>query len=234
MLLRTIYKNIFGQRVLSGPFQGLQYIAESVGSVHFPKLLGTYERELWPQVEGLIAYAPDALINVGAGEGYYAIGIARRLVNVRVVAFEADARGRNLIGQVAALNKVQARVEIRGTCTPADLAAALRDARRPALVIDAEGAEGELLDPVGVPDLARTAVLVEVHDFIAPLGDLLLRRFAPTHHHQEIWSQPRTARDLPGLIRVMAYTPWRDQAVRAMDEDRPGPMRWFWFEPRSP
>jgi hypothetical protein len=226
MRLRTIYEKIIGWCVLAGPFRGLRYVPEAVGSVHAPKLLGTYERELHPQLAALIAHAPDVVVNIGAGEGYYAVGLARRLVQAKIIAFEADDRGRELTGRVAALNRVGRRVEVRGLCTPADLATALRGTQRPAVVIDAEGAEGEILDPVRVPDLARAVILVEVHDFISPLlGDLLLGRFAPTHRHVEIWSRSRTAHDLPGFTRLATLTPWRGQAVRAMDEQRPGPMR---------
>lgn len=232
MFLRTLYKHLFGWRVLAGPFRGLRYVPESVGSVHFAKLLGTYERELWPHIGKLIDRAPDGIINIGAGEGYYAAGLAWRLPGTRVTAFETDAFGRELIGRIAALNQIGARVDIRGCCTPADLAAALAGIERPAIVIDAEGAEGDLLDPARIPALVRADILVEVHDFIAPLGELLLTRFSPTHQCEEIWSRPRTARDLPFPIRTIAFTPWAGRAVRVMDEQRPGPMRWFWLEPR--
>lgn len=235
MRLRTLYEKVIGWRVLAGPFRGLRYVPEAVGSVHAPKLLGTYECELRPQVEALIARAPDVIVNIGAGEGYYAVGLARRLPHTRVLAFEADARGRDLTARVAALNGVGDRVAVHGLCAVADLIAALRGTERPVVVIDAEGAEQPLLDPVQTPDLARCAILVEVHDFILPeIGDLLQRRFALTHRRQEIWSEPRTARDLPGFTRLAALSPWRRQAVHAMDEQRPGRMRWFWLEPVTP
>jgi hypothetical protein len=235
MRLRTLYEKLLGWQVLAGPFRGLRYVPEAIGSVHAPKLLGTYESELHPHIEALVTRKPDVIINVGAGEGYYAVGLARRLKHARIIAFEADPRGQELTGRVAALNGVAPRVEVRGLCAVADLSLALRGAGRPAVVVDAEGAEGEILDPARAPGLARAVILVEVHDFISSaLGDLLLRRFAATHRHEEVWSRPRTARDLPGLARLAALSPWRDQAVRAMDEQRPGPMRWFWFEPRSP
>lgn len=233
MSLRGIFSGIFGWRVIAGPFRGLRYVPEGVGSVLPAKLLGAYERELRPQIARLVARAPDVIVNIGAGEGYYAIGLARCLPQTRVIAYEGNPHGRELISRLATLNGVAARVEVRGLCAMGDLKAALEGTQRPVVVIDAEGAEEELLDPVRAPDLARCAILVEVHDFIAPLGELLLGRFSATHRHQEIWSQPRLARDLPGLTRLIAFTPWRSRAVAAMDERRPGPMRWFWLEPRS-
>jgi hypothetical protein len=231
MFFRSLYKHLFGWSVLAGPFAGLRYLPGSVGSVHFAKLLGTYELELRPQIEELIALAPEVVINIGAGEGYYAVGLAARLPGARVIAFETDAGGRHMIGQMAAFNGTGVRLDIRGHCSLSDLVDALPRTGNPALIIDAEGAEGELLDPEKIPALARTTMLVEVHDFVAPLGDLLRRRFAPTHSIEEIWSRPRTALDLPPQIRLMALTPWRIRAVNVMDEKRPRPMRWFWCQP---
>jgi len=233
-MLRAVYKSLFGERVFSGPFRGLHYVPRSIGSVHDAKLLGTYERELWPQVEQLIASAPDVIVNLGAGEGYYAVGLAARLPATRVIAFETDPRGQELIRRFARLNQVASQVEIRGHATPDGLALALAGAQHPAVVIDVEGAEGELLDTARVAGLARSRILVEVHDFIAPLGGLLLARFAPTHRHVEIWSHARGPRDIPGWARLFALTPWRNRIVRAMDERRPERMRWLWFEPLGP
>lgn len=231
MLFRSLYKHMFGWRVLAGPFAGLQYLPGSVGSVHFAKLLGTYELELRPLVEDLISLAPRIVINVGAGEGYYAVGLAFRLPGARIIAFETDAGARAMIGQMAGLNNVADRLDIRGHCTGPDLAAALAGDGPVAIVMDVEGAEIELLDPERIPALARAAILVEVHDFAAPVGEVLRARFSSSHALQETWSRPRQARDLPRPIQLMAMSPWRRQAVNVMDERRPGPMRWFWLQP---
>lgn len=230
-MLRTVYQRLFGERIFAGPFRGLHYVTGSVGSVHSAKLLGVYERELWPQVERVIRLEPDVVANVGAGEGYYAVGLAARLPHARVVAFESARHGQSLIREFAARNGAGSRVEVRGTCTPEDLQSVLEGASRPSVVIDAEGAEQEILDPSRVPALRRSCVLVEVHDFIAPIGNLLLERFAPSHRTVEVWSHPRRVGDLPVILRGLALTPWKSRILRALDEQRPGPMRWFWFEP---
>ncbi len=229
-MLRTLYHRVFGETVFSGPFRGLRYIPNSVGSVHLAKLIGTYECEVRPQIERLIARAPDVFVNIGAAEGYYAVGVAARLPAVRVVAFETEPHGRDLIQRLAARNDVAARIEIHGTATPENLALALRGARRPCVMIDAEGAEDRILDPILVPDLSQCDMLVEAHDFVAPIGARLSGRFAGTHKHEEVWSHPRRVADLPGAIRLAGWTPWRNQILKALDEQRPGPMRWFWFE----
>ena len=56
-------------------------------------------------------------VNLGASEGCYAVGFARRMPNVPVVAFEADASNRELCAVVAAENGVAHQVRILGECT---------------------------------------------------------------------------------------------------------------------
>ena len=88
--VRPLLWEQLGGIVAGGPFQGLRYIRESVGSAWAPKMLGTYEKELWPVVDVLIRRRPRWIVDVGAAEGYYAVGLAMRLGAAQVVAFEAD------------------------------------------------------------------------------------------------------------------------------------------------
>lgn len=233
MSLRSLLRSVCGNRVLSGPFRGLAYSEHSVGSVFLAKILGTYERELHPTVARLAALAPDVIVNIGAAEGYYAVGLAKLLPATRVFAFEAQSHGQTMIAEIASLNHVADRIHIRGLCAPADLSDVLEGTLRPVIVIDAEGAEETLLHPGHIPALARCAILVEVHDFIAPLGKLLAGRFSSTHACLEIWSRPRSCSDLPLMLRLLAVGPLRQRLLAAMDEKRPGPMRWFWMEPHA-
>jgi hypothetical protein len=40
---------------------------------------GCYEHELHGEIEQLVTRGFDAVLNIGCGEGYYAIGLARRM-----------------------------------------------------------------------------------------------------------------------------------------------------------
>lgn len=235
MRLRTLFHRVFGWRILAGPFAGMHYVGDYAGSLLPSKLLGTYERELHAIVDRLLAQKPPFIVNVGAGEGYYAVGLARRLPSCLIYAFEADEHGRALIAQVAAQNHVTDRVKIGGLCTQSDLATAFTRADASCwLIIDVEGAEDHLLDPVAIPSLARTIVLVELHDFIdATLGERLKQRFTSSHRVEELWAEPRTPSHLPSWLRWLALTPWRERLLHAMDEQRPGRMRWWVLTPKS-
>jgi len=220
--------------VKSGPFRAMKYVDSSVGSVLLPKLLGVYEKELHFAVERACDLGFSSIINIGAGEGYYAVGMAIRNPDARVLAFESDAAGRAATGQLARLNAVDERVEIRGACEAADLAEALAAAGGKALVIcDVEGAELSLLDPEVVGALRSCHILVELHDFVVRgLSDVVRTRFAASHQIRAIWQQDRTRADFPSRELYALLLP--EHYLRTvMAEYRPERMSWFWMEPHA-
>src|SRR5947207_8629242 len=77
-----------GLIIQAGPFAGMRYVAPATGRTILPKLLGSYETELHSIVEQVIAADHRVVINIGCAEGYYAVGLALRLPNSRVYAFD--------------------------------------------------------------------------------------------------------------------------------------------------
>lgn len=217
--------------VMSGPFTGTRYVQISQGSAYIPKLLGIYERELTPQVEALIARQPRLVVDVGAAEGYYAVGLARRLPEARVLCFEMEERGQKALREMAALNEVEDRVRVLGKCDPEDLALALGNETSAVVVCDVEGYEEKLLDPALVSALRHAAILVELHDFIIPgITETLKLRFGETHHISHLWQEPRSRSEFPWrtfgtAILPNSYLDW------AVSEWRPVRMAWLWMEP---
>jgi hypothetical protein len=153
-----------GCRVFQGPFAGMDYVEHAIGSCYTPKLIGTYEKELWPVIDEIITKPYDTVIDIGAAEGYYAIGLARRLPSARVIAFEAQTQHHALLLNLARRNGVHDRVTLRGLCGPDDLAACLTPRSRTLILSDCEGAERELLNPDQTTALANADLLVEEHD----------------------------------------------------------------------
>jgi Met-10+ like-protein len=220
-------------RVRSGPFAEVRYVDDSIGSCYIPKLLGIYENELTAPVESICQRKPALIVDIGAAEGYYAVGLAVRNPQARVIAFEMNPKGQVALREMTALNNVSSRVEVRGKCELADLAAALGDTPRPVVVCDVEGYEEKLLDLQAVPALARTSLLVELHDFIIPgVTEELKKRFGATHHIEHIWQQPRSRTQFPWRTFATALLPkyYLDWSV---DEWRPERMAWLWMEPHG-
>jgi hypothetical protein len=231
LVRRSIDRRAHGQ-VVSGPFAGMRYAPEKVvGSVVDPKRLGTYELELWPIIEDIVKGPFDRIVNVGAGEGYYAVGLALRMPAARVVAFEQDPSGRASIKALADQNRVLDRVEVRGRCEPADLSAAL-SGERACVVCDVEGEEAALLDPAAAPELRRHHVLVEIHDFVVPgVGQVIERCFDASHEVEVVWQRDRRFADFPSPGWLQRLLPER-YTLAFLHESRPARMRWLYMIPR--
>lgn len=210
--------------VIRGPFQGTWIGHDTTwGGVSY-YLAGTYEDELSPVIEAEIQRQPPTLVDIGAAEGYFAVGFARRSPATRVIASDVLASARERCSAIAAANDVA--VEVVGALTPA----VLSDLLVPhALVIcDCEGCELELMDPTRVPELASTTLIVEVHDFVNPeISSIIKARFSTTHEVQFITAQPKTPRHYPHLASLSPADAWK-----AVQENRPCVMEWAVMTPR--
>lgn len=229
-----IFKRTMGRRVLSGPFIGMRYVASSLGGAYYPRVLGTYELELGPAIEALCQKSFDTIINVGAGEGYYAVGLALRNPHAHIVAFEGNVEGQRLIKQMAEMNGVAQRLSIRGLCDAGLLLDCLSDSTKSLVVMDVEGSESAMLDPVIVPKLKESYILVELHDFLSEgVSASILKRFQDTHKITKILSQPRTFADFPVNISGVASLLPKRWLTKIMDEWRQEKMNWFYLKPNA-
>lgn len=210
----------------AGPFTGMPYIREACGSLLTPKLIGTYEIELWDAVERAISDSPGLVVDIGAAEGYYAVGLARRMPAVRVIAYEMSDDGRKMLAGLAARSGVASRLTIKGECTPSELEA-IRPDCRVLVICDCEGVESVLLDPARVPWLAEASLIIETHDHLfAGVSDALRSRFERTHEVIRIEPRPRTVADVGPRF---AFTEWEvGRVARERSPDNPG---WLIMRP---
>jgi len=187
-----------------------------------PKLLGVYERELQAIVLGFATRGYRTVINAGCAEGYYAVGLARALPRVEVLAFDSEPRARERCAELAALNQVSDRVTIGGTVRPEALAGHPLPAL---LVCDVEGAENELLDPLKAPALVDMDILVEVHDvFVEGTTERLTARFGDSHRITPVASG---SVDLPALPELDGME--QMDRLLAYWEGRLAGTHWLWM-----
>jgi hypothetical protein len=214
-----------GWVVQSGPFEGMKLSDRrswSDGDM-LPKLIGCYEAELHAAVRQVAAVAPDLVVNVGAAEGYYAIGLARLIPHCRVHAFDTAQVSQDICRLAAGLNDVGGRVFVGGRCTPELLQAVLARATAPFLFCDCEGYERQLIDPEQVPALRSTAIVVECHDFLdAGVTQTMADRLSATHALTTIHEGARDPNISPFLRDFGSLDRWL-----AVCEYRPTMMHWL-------
>ena len=220
------------QIVVGGSFKGMRYHGEAVCGASAPKTLGVYESEIAPIFLKWSAIPFQHIINVGSGEGYYAVGCAMLWPFARVMAFETNEEGRTLLGRNVQLNGVQSRVEIMGHCRREELSATMLGDEASLIIMDAEGAEGELLNPRKIPGLANAYIIVEIHDFIDKrLGEIVSSQLKSSHVIEEVRTQRRTFRDFHEPREYWLRLWLLPYLKQYADEFRPGPMRWFCCTP---
>ena len=218
-----------GDTVQAGPFAGMVLPADldapDYQTALMPILMGVFEQELSPAIRRIIESAPSLFVNVGAAEGYYAVGIARAVPGAHVVGYEMLESARDACRRVAEANGVS--IDLRGECTVAELNAVLD---RPAtLFVDCEGGERVLLDPAAVPALAQCDILVECHDMkVAGTTELMVERFQPTHEIERIEEGSR-----PLLAHEMFHGRSSLERLIAVCEFRGGTSNWLMLTPKS-
>jgi precorrin-6B methylase 2 len=216
-----------GPRIAAGPFAGMEYVTEAAEGALMPRLLGAYEAELHPYLHAIAAEGPECVIDVGCAEGYYAVGLARLMPQVTVYAFDIDPRARAACADLAARNGVSERVVVGGEFPPTGFQAFA--GARALVMVDAEGAEVEILQPALSPALEGMTIIVETHDLYRPGAlALLTERFSPTHRIVRVDHRLRDV-ELPGWLREL---PPLDQLL-AVWEWRAAPTPWLVMHPRG-
>jgi hypothetical protein len=222
------------QSVVGGPFKGMRYHGDAVCGAAAPKILGVYESELAPFLLRWSTIPFQHIIDVGAAEGYYAIGCAMLWPQATVTAFETSEEGRILLTRNVELNGLQSRVKIMGYCGREQLQAAMLNGQPSLVIVDIEGAEGHLLEPGKIHGLANAHIIVEIHDYVGgSVGETVSSSLTSTHVIEEVRNQSRTFRDFHeprALWKRFWFLPYLKQYA---DELRPGPMRWFCCTPRK-
>jgi hypothetical protein len=234
----TVYLTRFvmerSQRIVqNGPFRGMRYTDGSVGSAYIPKLIGTYERELSAIVEQVCTRNSATIIDIGAAEGYYAIGFARRLPDAKIIAYELKPEGREKIAEMALLNDVSTQVDIRGQCNEIEFAELLANHPTALYFLDVEGFEENLLTPSMLPNMRLATFIIETHDFIVPgITHKLVDMFSGTHAITRISSEPRESSDLLWNSLATRILPSRE-ILWAVSEHRPAGMGWLYLVPKD-
>jgi hypothetical protein len=218
-----------GGVVQSGPFRGMKVLHET--SWHkgalAPMLLGTHEQELHgvleQEIERLGKLSMPVIANIGCAEGYYAVGLARRLPQAEVWAVDVDWEALAITERTAGPNNVW-------VWRTASAELVLSKLSLDFVFMDCEGAEIHYLDVEKYPALRGAHVLVEVHQtFEQDTGHILVEKMVPTHNVVAIVEGARNPNDFHFLCHESSLVRWL-----AVCENRPCRMAWFLITPKAP
>ena len=211
-----------GSQVLDGPFKGLTFSPLSRAEHIGPYLLGTYEAELHETWRKLLSRDYSEFVDVGANFGYYAVGLARRFPNRKVVAFDVDWWARKAVAEMSAANGTS-NLSIEAWCDPSWLNVHLKD--HSLIISDCEGYEGALFCGHRVPAFATCTFVIELHEaFVPGVTQRCLDTFARTHTAQVVETRTET----PLKVRPDSFT---DEEMRRVSAEARGPQQWLVLTP---
>jgi hypothetical protein len=162
-----------GDTVKYGPFEGLHLSAESwwSGADRGVMLLGMYEQEVLLALQNADRKF-GTLVDVGAADGYYALGCLKAGWVSHAYCYEMSATGREAIARNAARNGLTDQVTILAEAKPGffdDLLTEFGiDPASTLLIMDVEGAEQSLLAERGLESLHSSFSIIELHEECLP------------------------------------------------------------------
>ena len=206
----------------------MKYVTTVAATNLADELLGTYELELHPAIENMIAFDPELVIDIGTATGTTRWGSPGIRANARVIGYDISSYARAVTRRVAAVNGLSGRVEVRAACTSEELQTEVSRVKRAAIFSDCEGYEDVLMDPARSPaaeerlPARRGARHVRARGVAACDGTV-----RADAHTDEVRAAPRTAADLPPGVKLDAR-----QFDQAMNEHRQASSAWLELRPR--
>ncbi len=218
--------------VRMGPFTGLKYPHfKSICSALLPKLLGTYEMELFDVFHKVQKNNYDLIVDIGCAEGYYAVGLGLTNNCNNIQAYDIDPEARALCLSMAQLNEVDHKVSINGAIDN-ELLTKVVSGKRAFILSDCEGYEQQLFTKSSMVALKNCDILIETHDFYdINISHNLQKVISETHNVTSITSiddiQKALTYHIPGLENRSL-----EEKYYLFAEKRPNIMTWLFCEPK--
>ena len=226
--------NNYGGSIAYGPFKGLEMVTDVKSvSPDFPSMyFGIYEQEVLNTLQDR-PEKYDNFINLGAGDGYYALGVLFNGLFKASIAFEESLPRQKIIYELAEANNLRQRITVLGRADyfsiqklPSDLLA------KSMFLVDIEGGEFDVFNPETIELLKDSIVIVELHDFLVKDGAEKLLRLKSNvlpYFHISIFTTSK--RDLSGFTELNELSDV-DRWFNCI-EGRGKQMTWWRLDPKD-
>jgi len=221
--------------VNKGPFAGMRYINKAYVGFVCHKVTGTYEKEIQHIIKEVLLNDYDAIFDVGSAEGYYAVGMALKSKVHHIVSFEGSAEGRRLQKELATLNQIGNKIEIKGYCDEHILKEEMLKYNNILLICDVDGYELALLDNKLNPKLNKTTMVIECHNHCYEnMESDLINRFSKTHIIESIPVRKKADyEDYPNPNLIYRVLPSKYKEFPIRETERADEDTWLYLKPKS-
>jgi hypothetical protein len=165
------------------------------------KLMGLYECEVVDVLVQAAQGGRSTLIDMGAADGFFAVGCLQNDMFKMAVAYEATEAGRSALGDNAHRNGVADRLKIRGrveATTIPDLVRSGTNLADAVVLCDIEGGEFDLFTIENLKALRQAVLIIEAHDWSAD-KDTLDELVDRARKYFDVRRFRTGARDLSGI-----------------------------------
>jgi hypothetical protein len=227
-----IYNTIIeseGSKIFQGPFKGMNFFSNpadiSEGCL-VPKIIGSYESELHPFIDDLKINKPNIIINIGAAEGYYSVGLKLLLQDTDVFAYDIDPKSKEKTLELSKLNNVNI------SCRDEFSSSELNDLEKKDIFIlcDIEGAELNLFNEDEIIKYKNCRLIIETHSTnIGHSKDILPNLFSKTHNIKVIEQTGSDSFEVPEIISQSNHL----DILLSKWECRTHPTPWLSLTPKN-
>ena len=234
-LRRKIGKKIFKLtkcKIYSGIYKGMHLSPSKSWDKHDSAsiYLGVYEKHIQEKLYEL-GSKYKVFIDIGAADGYHAIGLLKSGAVKKSICFEISQKGQNTIKKNAILNKIENNIEIYGEANHQSLKNVLKKINYKSLIlIDIEGGEYELMNDEIISLIKNNSIIIELHEFYSEYrleSKKMLDRLSNFFKIEQIDSTSFN----PNLYSILDYFP-DDEKFLVFSESRPQKMRWILLTPK--
>jgi hypothetical protein len=197
-----------------------------------PMMLGLYESEVTSEIEKAASHT-TTFVDVGAADGYFAVGSVFSDLYANAICFEISSEGRDSIKLNAERNGVADKVSIHAEATEEALLKMAEgvDTKDLFILCDIEGGEFDLFTLRVLQAFKKSTILVEIHDFTENDRKryISLKLMAESIFNiSEITQESRN----PNIL-VSTRVLHDDDKWLLMSEGRPKAMTWLRLTPKK-
>jgi len=216
-----------------GPFKGLRLIEDpwwghlDLGS----QCLGLYEKEILNFIENIQPGQFSTFLDIGAADGYYAVGILFSGKIKQSICFERTDKGRKAIQKNWIANGSKGRLRVEGIANRTTLSSLTDyDLEKALILIDIEGDEFELLDYDVLYMLRRSTILLEIHNWVVGFEEKYKKLLSNLDRLFSIEIIERVDRQVEKFNELRDFTD--DNRLLLVSERRPCLMRFLQLTPK--
>ena len=224
--------------VIYGPYKGMFFSENNhwgIGDLG-PKIIGLYEFEVQNKLLDLVNnFKIENFVNIGAAEGYHAIGIAKKTNVQNFVLYEIDKKGQEILKDNILNNELKKNIEIENEANLNSIYELNKkfDFSKTLFLVDIEGSELNLFNDEILGLLKNSFLIIENHKFL--LSE------AKQNKYQELINKlndnfsmeiiRNTGRNVSQINEISNLS--ENELMMISSESRPKMMEWFVLTPKS-